>query len=163
MKKVVIIFLLTVTLTGCNRIGEYIAAQFAIGSFEPSTIEQDLKSEQLYAALQQQQHSLIMSLLSQKLKDELNTKPDVLNTIMQAIPNEAATSVEVINTTREFKLGEGKYTKVVYAYQYPQRMVYFTVVFDGVENSTEIVGVHIQTTVMNENNLQAASTAEQSI
>lgn len=143
MNRTVILLLLALSLTGCNRIGEYIASKFGQWSFVTSTLEQDLKAEELYKALQNKDQTQVQSLLTPTLQQELKNKHQDFEKITQAIPREAFSSMEIINTVRTAKLGEGKTTTVVYRYLYPNAQVDFTVVFDGIAESTDIVGFHI--------------------
>lgn len=145
MKRVAILLVVTFSLTGCARVGEYIWAQFEQWSAVPASLDQNLKSEQLYTALQQHEPATVKMLVSPSLQTELNSKPKLLSEIMQMVPNTAYSSMEIVNTTRSVKWGEGKTTAVVYAYHYPNTVVYFSVVFDGMNNGTDIIGFHVNT------------------
>lgn len=146
MKKVIILVVLVLSLTGCERIGEYIANKFA-EIIPSSSLEQDQKAEQLYRALQQRNKTQVTALVGSSLQAELQANPALFEQIMQMVPSKEASSVSVISTIRSVNLGEGKTTKVVYSYQYPESVLQFTVVFQGVDNGTEIIGFHVNSSI----------------
>lgn len=145
MIRVVMLLVIAFSLTGCERIGEYIGAKFD-ELLPSSSLEQDLKAEELYKALQQQNESQIKALVAPSLQEELQANPKLVAQIMQLIPNQKASSVEVVSTTRSVDLVRDKTTTVLYSYQYPEITVEFTVVFQGIDNGTDIIGFHVQNT-----------------
>lgn len=146
MKRIIILVFIAFSLSGCERIGEYISAKFA-QIVPSSSLEQDLKAEQLYKALQQKNEAEVKALIAPSVQAEMQEKPKLLQQIMQMVPNENATAMENIATTRSVNLSDGKTTSVVYLYKYPETTVQFTVVFQGIENSTQIIGFHVNTSI----------------
>lgn len=144
MMRVVLLLVIALGLTGCERIGEYIGAKF--NELVPSSsLEQDLKAEELYKALQQQNESQIKALVAPSLQAELQANPILVAQIMQLIPDQKESSMEVVSTMRSVDLVRGKSTTVTYSYQYPEITVQFTVVFQGVDDGTDIISFHVNT------------------
>lgn len=142
VKAVVLIFCLSFTLVGCERIAGLIFSKLNFSELE-STAAQDLKAHQLYTAFKNYDLTTINSLLAASLVTDLQENKTAISDLFSLIPAEDATDMYIASVNKSVQLPNIQYTSVDYLYTYPSCTVNFRVTFAGHEGLDEVIGIYI--------------------
>lgn len=142
LKVVVLIFCLSFTLVGCERIASMIFSKLNFSDIE-STAAQDLKAHQIYTAFKNYDETTVNSLLAESLVKELQGNKTGITDLFSLIPAEDATEMYIASVNKSVQLPNIPYTSVDYLYTYLSCTVNFRVTFTGHEGSDEVIGIYI--------------------
>ncbi len=143
MKRIIILLLLIMPLSACEKIKDTILNKLEAQIPESSTAQNE-KAKQLYHAVIQRDMGNIYTLVGPNIRVELDQKPDVLKAVFEILPNYEAENPSIVMTTKAIELPLGKVTKIGYKYDYPNQPILFSVVYKGHEGGDEIVGFWVQ-------------------
>lgn len=142
MKKLLLILMLSLNLSACDRIVDFAFDKLGISDIS-STIEQDEKAGELYKALHERNTAQVKALVAANVQQELQAKPEMMEQLYALIPTEPATRMEIQTTSKSITVGDGKITSVSYVYDYPKMKLLFRVVFEGHDGGSQILGFFI--------------------
>lgn len=142
MKKILLILILSLNLSACDRIVDFAFDKLGISDIR-STIEQDEKAGELYKALHERNTAQVKALVSANVQQDLQAKPEMMEQLYTLIPTEPATRMEIQTTSKSMTTSDGKTTSVSYLYDYPKMSLLFRVVFEGHDGGSKIVGFFI--------------------
>lgn len=140
IQKTLLIFVLGLSLSGCERMTDYIFDKIGINDILVSSHDQDFNAQLLYKAIQKKDIAEISSLTGSQLQQQLKDSPNLLENVFKIMPQEQPTSMSIVNTSQSLTTQDGKTTSVTYLYDYPNMQISLRVVFPGYDGDGTIIG-----------------------
>lgn len=84
-----------------------------------------------------------MALVGQNVRAALLQNPDTLSHVYGILPDYFFDQAEIVAAAQIDEQSAGEVTKIDYAYIYPKETVLFSVVYQGHEGGTEVVGLWV--------------------
>lgn len=140
LQKTILILILGLSLSGCERITGYLFEKIGLNDVPVSSHDQDFNAQLLYKAIQKKDIAEISSLTGSQVQQQLKDSPNLLDSVFKIMPQESPTSMSIVNTSQSLTTQDGKTTSVTYLYDYPNMQISLRVVFPGYDGDGTIIG-----------------------
>lgn len=108
-----------------------------------SSQQQDLKMQQLYAALQSQDVKQVLPLLDPSLQQEIHKSPELIQDVFRLIPEGEYERWQVATRSQSVAPKVGAITTLVYVFDYTLDMLAITVMFKGHDGTATIMAISV--------------------
>lgn len=122
---------------------ERILNQDQSGTVIESSQQQDLKMQQLYAALQSQDVKQVLPLLDPSLQQEIHKSPELIQDIFRLMPVDDYERWVVATRSQSVAPKVGAITTLVYVFDYTLDMMAITVMFKGHDGGATIMAISV--------------------
>lgn len=108
-----------------------------------SSQQQDLKMQQLYAALQSQELPQVLPLLDPSLQQQIQQSPELIQDVFRLIPEGEYERWQVATRSQSVAPKVGAITTLVYVFDYTLDMLAITVMFKGHDGTATIMAISV--------------------